>query len=177
LLGGEWQERVGVDRTLALPFLREVQCLLVSTLMSHLVPVCWVSDECEEFSTHYQRDPGYRNVRFTREACHRLTELSRVHARMHPLLCLVNVLVTNQPSKESARAGSRYVVVRAARFLAAFAAFNHDDPVALHGAGRTADKADDIIGSASAARTRFIIIPTRRSLAVCSTSEPLLDHF
>ena len=42
----------------------------------------------------------------------------------------------------------------AARFLAAFAAFNHDYPVALHGAGRTADEADDTIGSAAAARTR-----------------------
>ena len=29
-------------------------------------------------------------------------------------------------------------------------------PVALHGAGRTADEADDIIGSAAAARTRGI---------------------
>ena len=42
----------------------------------------------------------------------------------------------------------------AVRFLAAFAPFNHDDPVALHGAGRTAGEADDIIGSAAAARTR-----------------------
>ena len=29
------------------------------------------------------------------------------------------------------------------------AAFNHDYPVALHGAGRTADEADDIVGSAA----------------------------
>ena len=151
---------------------------MFARLNSHVAPCARVLGqcECEEFSTHYQRDPGYRNVRFTREACHRLTELSRVHARMHPLLCLVNVLVTNQPRRARERAPVTSVV-RAARFLAAFAAFNHDDPVALHGAGRTADKADDIIGSASAARTRFIIIPTRRSLAVCSTSEPLLDHF
>ena len=36
------------------------------------------------------------------------------------------------------------------------AAFNHDYPVALHEAGRTADEADDTVGSAAAARTRNV---------------------